>query len=67
VPGVQVTDVQELIDNGSEVVILSRGMHLVLQTPPETIDYLSQRGSRCTFSKPRPLWRSMARSVPRVR
>ncbi len=36
-PGIQPSDVQELIDRGSEVVILTPGMHLVLQTKPETI------------------------------
>ncbi len=36
-PGIQPSDVQELIDRGSEIVVLSRGMHLVLQTKPETL------------------------------
>lgn len=36
-PGIQPADVQELIDRGSEVIVLSRGMHLVLQTKPETL------------------------------
>jgi len=39
-PGIQPADVQELIDRGSEVVVLSRGMHLVLQTRPETLAVL---------------------------
>ena len=43
-PGIQVADVQELLDHGSKVVVLSRGMHLVLQTRPETLAYLAERG-----------------------
>lgn len=42
VPGIQPTDIQELLDNGSEFVVLSRGMHLVLQTCPETIEKLNE-------------------------
>jgi hypothetical protein len=44
VPGIQPTDVQELLDHGSEIIVLSRGMHLVLQTCPETLAMLESRG-----------------------
>lgn len=44
VPGIQPTDVQELLDHGSEVIVLSRGMQLVLHTCPETFDLLRVRG-----------------------
>jgi hypothetical protein len=44
VPGIQPADVQELLDAGSAVVVLSRGMDLVLQTCPETLDLLRARG-----------------------
>ena len=44
VPGIQPADVQELLEAGSAVVILSRGMDLVLQTCPETIELLRARG-----------------------
>ena len=40
VPGIQPTDVQELIDNQCEVIVLTRGMQLVLQTCPETLEHL---------------------------
>ena len=40
VPGIQPADVMELIDHGSKVIVLSRGMHLVLQTCLETIELL---------------------------
>jgi hypothetical protein len=44
VPGIQPADVQELLERGSTVVVLSRGMELVLQTCPETLELLQQRG-----------------------
>ena len=43
-PGIQPADVEELLVNGSSVVILSRGMQLALQTAPETIELLKSRG-----------------------
>jgi hypothetical protein len=46
VPGIQPADVQELLDHGSKVVILTRGMQLVLQTCPETLQMLRDRGIR---------------------
>jgi hypothetical protein len=44
VPGIQPADVQELLHHGSRVVILTRGMQLVLQTCPETLQMLRDRG-----------------------
>jgi hypothetical protein len=44
VPGIQPSDIQELLDRGSTVIVLSRGMDLVLQTCPETLELLRQRG-----------------------
>jgi hypothetical protein len=44
VPGIQVADIAELIDHGANVIVLSRGMQLVLQIPPETIAWLDQQG-----------------------
>lgn len=46
VPGIQPADVQELIDNGSRIVVLSRGMQLRLQTCPETLQLLRDNGIR---------------------
>jgi hypothetical protein len=40
VPGIQATDVEELVRQGSQVVVLSRGMQLALQTAPETLEFL---------------------------
>jgi hypothetical protein len=44
VPGIQPADVQELLDHGSRVVVLSRGMALALQTCPETLQLLRDLG-----------------------
>jgi hypothetical protein len=44
VPGIQPSDVQELLDHGSQVVVLTRGMQLALQTCPETLQMLRERG-----------------------
>ncbi|MGH2509156.1 MAG: MTH938/NDUFAF3 family protein, partial [Ktedonobacteraceae bacterium] len=46
IPGIQPADVQELLDHGSEVVVLSRGMQLALQTCPETLELLHTKGIR---------------------
>jgi hypothetical protein len=44
VPGIQVADVKELLENGARTVVLTRGMELVLQTCLETLEYLRTRG-----------------------
>jgi len=44
VPGIQPSDVEELLEHGSEIVVLSRGIELRLETAPETTDYLEARG-----------------------
>lgn len=42
-PGIQPADVEELLDRGARVVILSRGMLERLGVCPETIDVLDER------------------------
>ena len=42
-PGIQIADVQELLNHGSKVVVLSRGMAECLHVPRETLDYLKER------------------------
>jgi len=42
VPGIQPTDVRELIGNGSQTVVLSRGIMLMLETCQETLDLLEE-------------------------
>ena len=44
VPGIQPVDVLDLIERGSQVIVLTRGMELVLQTCPETIQLLEEKG-----------------------
>jgi hypothetical protein len=39
-PGIQVADVLELLEHGTRVVVLSRGMELRLETMPETLQCL---------------------------
>jgi len=43
-PGIQPADVDELLDKGATIVVLSRGMELALKTRPETTRLLEQRG-----------------------
>jgi len=43
-PGIQIADVQELLEHGSKVVVLSRGMAECLHVPRETLDFLKERG-----------------------
>lgn len=42
VPGIQPADVSELLDNGSQIVVLSRGMLLMLRTCQQTLDLLEE-------------------------
>lgn len=47
VPGIQPADVEELLERGSRVIVLTRGMELALQTCPETLQLLRDRGVAC--------------------
>jgi hypothetical protein len=42
-PGIQQTDVQELLDHGAKIVVLSRGMKECLEVPRETLEFLKGR------------------------
>jgi hypothetical protein len=42
-PGIQPADIEELLENGCESVVLSRGMLLRLRISPETLVLLNQR------------------------
>ncbi len=46
VPGIQIADIEEFIKDVDEV-ILTRGMHLVLQVPQETIKFVTDKGKKC--------------------
>ena len=52
-PGIQPVDIEELIDNGCRVIVLSRGMQLRLQTCPETLELLQNRGIRVIVAETR--------------
>ncbi len=42
-PGIQIADVQELLERESKVVVLSRGMAECLHVPRETLDFLKEQ------------------------
>jgi hypothetical protein len=44
VPGTQPADIEEIIEQGVEELVLSRGMQLALQTCPRTVQLLRARG-----------------------
>jgi hypothetical protein len=44
VPGIQPADVQEVLDHGAKVVVLSKGVLGALQVCPETLALLKNRG-----------------------
>lgn len=50
-PGIQPADIDELIANGSEVLVLSRGMNLSLGLSPETVTYLKERNLEYHFEE----------------
>jgi len=43
VPGIQPLDIEELLEKGCKVVVLTRGMLLALRTCPETLQMLRER------------------------
>ena len=43
VPGIQQADVQELLDHGAKIIVLSRGMKECLEVPTETLEFLKKR------------------------
>jgi hypothetical protein len=44
VPGIQAADVDELVEHGAEVVVLSEGVLGRLQVCPETLELLERKG-----------------------
>ncbi len=43
-PGIQPADVEEILEYGATVIVLSQGMQRALRTCPETLDLLHSRG-----------------------
>jgi len=52
-PGIQPADVEELIQKGARVVVLSKGQYQRLHIMPETIKYLESQGIK-VFVLPTP-------------
>lgn len=52
-PGIQPADVSELLDHGSTVVVLSRGVQNALGVQADTIEMLQKKESRSMSIKPR--------------
>lgn len=44
-PGIQPADVEELLEHGATVVVLSQGMYGQLEVCPETLGLLNERGA----------------------
>lgn len=45
-PGIQPADVEELLEHGAKIVVLSKGVQERLQTCPETLEMLEAKGIR---------------------
>jgi hypothetical protein len=43
-PGIQPIDIQELVEHGANVIVLSRGILLKLETSPEALEYVKETG-----------------------
>lgn len=43
-PGIQVSDVAELLDHGCEVIVLTRGVFSRLKVPEDTLNHLEEHG-----------------------
>ncbi len=43
-PGIQIADVDGILEQGATTIVLSKGVQLRLKTKPETLAYLSEKG-----------------------
>jgi hypothetical protein len=43
-PGIQIADIEELIEHGSRLIFLTKGFNLRLQIRGDTLDYLNRKG-----------------------
>lgn len=48
-PGIQITDIIELVDNGAIEIILSSGHHMMLQLPIETSKWLDDKNIKFDY------------------
>ncbi len=44
-PGIQIADIEELLDHGSQIIVLTQGVNGRLQVCPETLTYLKEQGA----------------------
>ncbi|XP_053729285.1 mth938 domain-containing protein-like [Synchiropus splendidus] len=44
VPGVQPADLDEVLKSGVDTLVIGRGMNEVLQVPPATVNFVTQKG-----------------------
>jgi len=66
-PGIQIADVQELLEHGSKVVVLSRGMAECLHVPQQTLDFLEEHQIRVHVLPTQhavPLYNKLAQTEP---
>jgi hypothetical protein len=66
-PGIQPEDVEELLAHGATTVVLSRGMDLVLQVDPATVEHLEDRGVKVHVAETREavrIYNELAASEP---
>jgi hypothetical protein len=66
-PGIQPADVEELLEHGATVVVLSQGMDLVLQVDPATLELLDGRGVEVHVAETRAavrLYNELAERLP---
>jgi hypothetical protein len=67
VPGVQPADVEELLEHGATVVVLSRGMDLMLHVSQATLEYLQQRSIAVRVAETREaveIYNELAEDIP---
>ncbi len=43
-PGIQIADVQELLENGCQIIVLTKGKYSRLKTKKETLAFLEENG-----------------------
>lgn len=50
-PGIQIADVEELLENGATSIVLSQGMNLKLHVQDATLSYLAEKGISVTVAE----------------
>lgn len=66
-PGIQPSDVEELLAHGATVVVLSQGMDLQLKVDPATLEFLDSKGIHVHVAETREavrLYNELAATTP---